>query len=133
MGIFNFFGLGNNDSEKVAEYIQNGAVIIDVRTPAEFNDGHADGSVNIPLSEFGTRPAWSSSGNSCIWILCQSINLESLDVTIKPDLFLQFVHCFGTIRFVSIWSTIICVWQTGHKKCASVIWGMICEARISIP
>jgi len=51
MGLFNFFGLGNNDSEKVGEYLHNGAVIIDVRTPGEFADGHAHGSVNIPLNE----------------------------------------------------------------------------------
>ena len=55
MGIFNFFGLGNNDSEKVAEFIQNGAVIIDVRTPAEFADGHAQGSVNIPLNAIANQ------------------------------------------------------------------------------
>lgn len=50
MGLFNFFGLGNNDSEKIGEYLQNGAVIIDVRTPGEFADGHAKGSINIPLN-----------------------------------------------------------------------------------
>ena len=50
MGLFNFFGLGNNDSEKIGEYLQNGAVIIDVRTPGEFADGHAHGSINIPLN-----------------------------------------------------------------------------------
>ena len=55
MGLFNFFGLGNNDSEKVDEYLQKGAVIIDVRTPAEFADGHAQGSVNIPLNAIANQ------------------------------------------------------------------------------
>ena len=33
------------------ELIENGALIIDVRTAAEFAQGHAEGSMNIPLNE----------------------------------------------------------------------------------
>ena len=72
MGIFNFFGLGNNDSEKIAEFIQNGAVIIDVRTPAEFNDGHVDGSVNIPLSEVADQIKKIKKYNKSIITCCRS-------------------------------------------------------------
>ena len=32
-----------------AELVKQGAVIIDVRTPAEYKGGHINGSVNIPL------------------------------------------------------------------------------------
>lgn len=32
-----------------AELVKNGAQIIDVRTPAEFNGGHVKGAKNIPL------------------------------------------------------------------------------------
>ena len=32
-----------------AELVKQGAVIIDVRTPAEYKGGHIKGSVNIPL------------------------------------------------------------------------------------
>ena len=72
MGIFNFFGLGINDSEKIAEFIQNGAVIIDVRTPAEYNDGHVDGSVNIPLSEVDGQIKKIKKYNKSIITCCRS-------------------------------------------------------------
>ena len=32
-----------------------GALIVDVRTPAEFETGHVPGSVNIPLDQFQAR------------------------------------------------------------------------------
>ncbi|MCC5915783.1 MAG: rhodanese-like domain-containing protein [Cryomorphaceae bacterium] len=39
----------------IQEMIKNGATIIDVRTPAEFQGGHVDGSINIPMNEFVAR------------------------------------------------------------------------------
>ena len=42
-------------SEAVVDALKNGAVIIDVRTPAEFQGGHVAGSKNIPLNEIGSR------------------------------------------------------------------------------
>ncbi|MFT3918111.1 rhodanese-like domain-containing protein [Cloacibacterium sp.] len=42
----NLFG-GNSVDYK--ELVKNGAQIIDVRTPAEFNGGHVKGAKNIPL------------------------------------------------------------------------------------
>ena len=45
--MFNFlFGFGKN---KIKETIKNGAVIIDVRTPHEYDRGKVPGSVNIPV------------------------------------------------------------------------------------
>lgn len=40
------FGGSNPD---LKDLVHNGAQIIDVRTPAEFQGGHVKGSVNIPL------------------------------------------------------------------------------------
>ena len=47
MEFFNLFRSGGSD--KVGEYLEKGAVVIDVRTVAEFNDGHAEGVKNIVL------------------------------------------------------------------------------------
>lgn len=47
MGFFNLFGSSGNNN--VSEYLEKGAVVIDVRTVAEYNDGHVEGSKNIVL------------------------------------------------------------------------------------
>lgn len=44
---------GSNDD--LVSTLRQGAVIIDVRTPAEFSGGHVAGSVNIPLNEIANR------------------------------------------------------------------------------
>jgi rhodanese-related sulfurtransferase len=44
--MFSFFGFGKS---KLKEAIKNGAVIIDVRTPHEFDQGQVPGSINIPV------------------------------------------------------------------------------------
>ncbi len=42
----NLFGLKSVDYKSL---VQNGAMIIDVRSPQEYNAGHIKGSINIPL------------------------------------------------------------------------------------
>jgi rhodanese-related sulfurtransferase len=54
MGLLDFLGLGNK-SESIQEFIEKGAIIIDVRSPGEFAGGHIKGSKNIPLSEIGSK------------------------------------------------------------------------------
>ena len=38
-----------------ATLVKNGALIVDVRTPAEFKDGHIKGSINLPLQTLGSN------------------------------------------------------------------------------
>ena len=46
------FGIETVD---VSTLLEEGAVVIDVRTKQEFNGGHAKGSVNIPLHEIQAK------------------------------------------------------------------------------
>ena len=50
--IKNLFG---GTSVDFAELVKNGAQIIDVRTPGEFNGGHIKGAKNIPLQSLGNN------------------------------------------------------------------------------
>ena len=54
MGLLDFLGLGSK-SENISEFIQKGAVIIDVRSVGEFQSGHIKGSKNIPLNTIGSK------------------------------------------------------------------------------
>lgn len=46
MSILSFLGFGN---DKIKEALRRGAVIIDVRSAAEFDRGKIPGSINIPI------------------------------------------------------------------------------------
>ena len=48
MGLLSMLGLGGK-TESVKEFMDKGAVIIDVRTVGEYREGHIKGSKNIPL------------------------------------------------------------------------------------
>ena len=55
MGLLNFFR--QEDIDHLVEECKSvpGAVLIDVRTPAEYRDGHIPGSKNIPLQSISDR------------------------------------------------------------------------------
>lgn len=53
MGIFDFiFGA---KKRQIQMYLENGATILDVRSEDEWNKGHIEHAVNIPLNELKNR------------------------------------------------------------------------------
>ena len=54
MGLLSLLGFGGK-SENIKEFMDKGAVIIDVRTPGEFQGGHIKGSKNIPLNTISSK------------------------------------------------------------------------------
>ncbi len=71
MGLFNFFGGGSN-TETVKEYLEKGAVILDVRTSAEWAEGHAKGSKLITLNEVQQNIDKIKSWNKPVVVVCRS-------------------------------------------------------------
>jgi len=47
--------LGLGEKVHVKELIANGAIVLDVRSPAEFKDGHIKGSLNFPLQNLNSQ------------------------------------------------------------------------------
>jgi phage shock protein E len=55
-----------------AELIKNGAIIVDVRTPGEFAQGHIKGSENIPLDSVRSKVAELKSKSKPVITCCRS-------------------------------------------------------------
>ncbi|MBX2924466.1 MAG: rhodanese-like domain-containing protein [Chitinophagaceae bacterium] len=73
MGILSAL-FGKKSPEDFKSLIKEGALIIDVRSPAEFAGGHIEGSINIPLDEMQRHIASLKSKNKKIITCCRSGN-----------------------------------------------------------
>ena len=62
-------------TNKAIELIDNGAIVIDVRTNMEFDSGHIPNAVNIPLDDINNI---AYSKDSTIIVYCQS-GMRSLE------------------------------------------------------
>ena len=88
----NFFGLfgGGTSEASIEEYLNEGAVVIDVRTIEEYQSGHVKGSKNIVLNSIPTKTSEIKALNKKIIAVCRSgarsgqatsfLNNQGLDV-----------------------------------------------------
>ncbi len=65
----NLFGTANTPN--IEELMQQGAYLVDVRTPAEFSQGNVKGSVNIPLDKIASSTN-KLKGKQNIIVFCRS-------------------------------------------------------------
>lgn len=56
----------------VRELVERGALLVDVRTPLEFSEGHLPGALNIPVEELESRLAELGDGRKGIVLYCRS-------------------------------------------------------------
>ena len=71
MGLLSMFGLGDK-SESITDFIEKGAVIIDVRTVGEYKEGHIKGSKNIPLDTISSKIEEIKKLNKPVIACCRS-------------------------------------------------------------
>lgn len=80
MGLFsNLFGGGT--TANLQSIIDDGAFLVDVRTPGEFAEGHVVGSVNIPLDKV-TMELEKFKNKKNIIVFCRSGNRSGQAKTI---------------------------------------------------
>lgn len=63
---------GSLGVEDAKGLVQNGALLLDVRTPQEFAAGHIDGAVNIPVQDLSARMAELDNKKRPIVVYCRS-------------------------------------------------------------
>ncbi len=71
MGLLNLLGFGSK-SNKIKDFIDRGAVIIDVRTYEEFASGHIKGAKNIPLQIISGKLTEIIKLNKPVIVCCRS-------------------------------------------------------------
>ncbi|MBP3634186.1 MAG: rhodanese-like domain-containing protein [Oscillospiraceae bacterium] len=72
MGLFQFFR-HPNVNEGVAEYCNTpGAVLVDVRTPQEYREGHIPGSKNVPLRAIDKMTDIVENRAAVLYVYCYS-------------------------------------------------------------
>lgn len=79
-------------------------VLIDVRTPGEFNGGHVDGALNIPLDEIGRLPEGIPEDKSTpIFVYCLSgMRSGSAAAILKKNGFTEVHNLGGVSRAQSV-------------------------------
>jgi len=64
--------LFTKDNSAILQALENGAVIIDVRNPNEFRQGHIQGSKNIPVNEIRSKVQMIKKWNKPVITVCLS-------------------------------------------------------------
>ncbi|MFM2290715.1 MAG: hypothetical protein RIS29_528 [Bacteroidota bacterium] len=63
---------GMKPAVNFAELVEQGAIILDVRTKGEFSGGHIKGALNIPLDQLNANLGKLKSKNTVIITCCAS-------------------------------------------------------------
>ena len=72
MGLFDFFKQPDIN-QGVKEYQQReGAVLLDVRTPQEYREGHVPGSKNVPLQTIDKVESVVENKDTVLYVYCYS-------------------------------------------------------------
>lgn len=97
--MFNFLNrmhIIQDEKEELMDYIKEGAQLIDVRTREEFEAGHAEGSVNIPMQQIPMELDNLDKSRKII-VFCRSGN--------RSDLVKEFLlnHGFDSVKNGGAW------------------------------
>ena len=71
MSLFGLFGGGNN-TEAIKEYLEKGAVVLDVRNPGEWAEGHVKGAKLISLNDIPQKVEEIKAWNKSVIVVCRS-------------------------------------------------------------
>ena len=85
-------------NQGVEEYrAREGAVLLDVRTPEEYAEGHIPGSVNIPLQSIDKVASALADKTKTVFVYCRSGARSSQAVAFMKQMGYTEVHNIGGI------------------------------------
>jgi phage shock protein E len=93
MGLLSFFGLGTG---KVKDVLRHGAIVIDVRTPQEFDQGKVPESINIPVDRIAANAERIKNMNRPVVFCCASGARSSNAVSIMKQKGMKEVYNGGS-------------------------------------
>lgn len=100
MGFFDMFKTNTVSSEELGKLINEGAFLVDVRSPGEFSGGSAKGAVNIPLDQV-TQQMDKFKNKDHIVVFCRSGNRSGQAQSILEQNGINNVTNGGTVDAVS--------------------------------
>ena len=71
MGLFGMFSQ-KDTADKIQEYLKNEAIVLDVRTQAEWNEGHIEGAKHVVLNTIPSSLEEIKAYNAPIIAVCKS-------------------------------------------------------------
>ena len=77
--------------------VENGALLVDVRSEGEYADGGIEGSINIPIQELASRMNELGDKNREIVVYCQSGGRSAMAKRLLESNGFQNVHDLGGI------------------------------------
>ena len=101
MGIFDFFKQPDIN-QGVQEYKNAaGAVLLDVRTPQEYREGHIPGSQNVPLQQLDKVEEVTDNKDTVLYVYCHSGARSRQAVSLLKHMGYTNVHNIGGIAAYS--------------------------------
>ena len=101
MGIFDFFK--QPDINQGVQEFKNaaGAVLLDVRTPQEYREGHIPGSQNVPLQQLDKVEEVTENKDTVLYVYCHSGARSRQAVSLLNHMGYTNVHNIGGIAAYS--------------------------------
>ena len=97
MGIFDF--VKQPDINQGVQEFKNaaGAVLLDVRTPQEYREGHIPGSQNVPLQQLDKVEEVTENKDTVLYVYCRSGARSRQAVSLLNHMGYTNVHNIGGI------------------------------------
>lgn len=86
---------GGTPQRSIEELLQDGAVIVDVRTPAEYKAGHLKKSINIPLDTLSSKLSKLDKNKPVITCCASGMRSGSAKGILKSNGFTEVVNGGG--------------------------------------